>query len=103
MLCADFIAQNGTVSPEEMRFLERLGEALMIDRLSRAAFDRAAQARRLTVTAMAEFAAFISAHEAALRVGIMLLGLFFTGARFAAPPTKYRPRPCGGQSLYRRD
>ena len=31
MLCADFIAQNGTVSPEEMRFLERLGEALMIE------------------------------------------------------------------------
>ena len=45
MLCADFIAQNGKVSPEEMRFLERLGETLMIDRLSRAAFDRAAQAR----------------------------------------------------------
>lgn len=45
MLCADFIAQHGTVSPEEMRFLERLGEALAIDRLSRAAFDHAAQAR----------------------------------------------------------
>ena len=45
MLCADFIAQNGAVSPEEMRFLERLGDALMIDRLARAAFDRAAQAR----------------------------------------------------------
>ena len=45
MLCADFIAQNGKVSPEEMRLLERLGEALAIDRLSRAAFDRAAQAR----------------------------------------------------------
>jgi len=45
MLCADFIAQNGNVSPEEMRLLERLGEALAIDRLSRAAFDRAAQAR----------------------------------------------------------
>ena len=50
MLCADFIAQNGTVSPEEMRFLERLGEALMIDRLSRAAFDRAAQARAASLT-----------------------------------------------------
>ena len=45
MLCADFIAQNGNVSPEEMRLLERLGETLAIDRLSRAAFDRAAQAR----------------------------------------------------------
>ena len=50
MLCADFIAQNGTVSPEEMRFLDRLGEALMIDRLSRAAFDRAAQARAAPLT-----------------------------------------------------
>ncbi len=45
MLAADFIAQNGRVSPEEMRFLERLGDALSIDRLTRAAFDSAAQAR----------------------------------------------------------
>ena len=37
MLCADFIAQNGNVSPEEMRLLERLGETLALDRLSRAA------------------------------------------------------------------
>ena len=50
MLCADFIAQHGTVSPEEMRFLDRLGEALMIDRLSRAAFDRAAQALAAPLT-----------------------------------------------------
>ena len=43
----------------------------------------------LPVTAMAEFAAFISAHEAALRVGIMLalLVVFRAGTRFAAPPT----------------
>ena len=45
LLCADFIARYGRVSPEEMRFLERLGAALKIDRLTRAAFDRAAQAR----------------------------------------------------------
>jgi hypothetical protein len=44
-LCADYIALYGTISPEEMRFLDRLGEALAIDRLSRAALDRAAQAR----------------------------------------------------------
>ena len=50
ILCADFIAQNGTVSPEEMRFLERLGEALDIDRLNRAAFDQAAQARGARLT-----------------------------------------------------
>ena len=50
LLCADFIAQYGTVSPEEMRFLDRLGEALALDRLSRAAFDRAAQARAAPLT-----------------------------------------------------
>ena len=50
MLCADFIAQNGNVSPEEMRLLERLGETLALDRLSRAAFDRAAQARAAPLT-----------------------------------------------------
>lgn len=50
LLCADFIAQHGTISPEEMRFLERLGEALAIDRLTRAAFDRAAQARAVPLT-----------------------------------------------------
>ena len=50
MLCADFIAQNGNVSPEEMRLLERLGETLALDRLSRAAFDRAAQARAASLT-----------------------------------------------------
>lgn len=42
---ADFIAVHGRVSPEEMRFLERLGDSLNLDRLTRAAFDRAAQAR----------------------------------------------------------
>lgn len=41
---ATFVAQYGRVSPEEMRFLERLGETLNIERLSRAAYDRAAQA-----------------------------------------------------------
>lgn len=50
-LCADFIALHGRVSPEEMRFLERLGDALGIDRLSRAAFDRAAQARATPLSA----------------------------------------------------
>lgn len=48
-LCADYIALYGTVSPEEMRFLDRLGEALAIDRLSRAALDRAAQARAVSL------------------------------------------------------
>jgi len=52
-LCADFIALHGRVSPEEMRFLERLGDALGIDRLSRAAFDRAAQARAMPLSAAA--------------------------------------------------
>jgi len=50
-LCADFIALHGRVSPEEMRYLERLGDALGIDRLSRAAFDRAAQARATPLSA----------------------------------------------------
>ncbi|MCH1542101.1 MAG: hypothetical protein L7U45_03485 [Alphaproteobacteria bacterium] len=53
-LCADFIALHGRVSPEEMRFLERLGDALGIDRLSRAAFDRAAQARATPLSAADE-------------------------------------------------
>jgi hypothetical protein len=48
-LCADYIALYGTISPEEMRFLDRLGEALAIDRLSRAALDRAAQARAVSL------------------------------------------------------
>ena len=45
MLSADYVAHYGTASPEEMRLLEKLGEALKIDRLTRAAFDVAAQAR----------------------------------------------------------
>ncbi len=44
-LCADYIAAHGTATPEEMRLLEKLGEALRLDRLRRAALDMAAQAR----------------------------------------------------------
>lgn len=44
-LCADYIAAHGTATPEEMRLLEKLGEALTIDRLRRAALDMAAQTR----------------------------------------------------------
>ncbi len=44
-ICADYIALHGRVSPEEMRFIDKLGETLRLDRLSRAALDRAAQAR----------------------------------------------------------
>lgn len=44
-LLADYIALYGKASPEEMRFLQRFGEAIGIDRLTRAALDSAAQAR----------------------------------------------------------
>lgn len=47
LLVADYIALNQRVSPEEMRFLERLGQALKIDRLRRAAFDQAARTRTI--------------------------------------------------------
>ncbi len=44
-LSADYIAVHGAATPEEIRFLERLGEALQIGRLTRAALDSAALAR----------------------------------------------------------
>ncbi len=45
MLCADYIASHGTSSPEQLRLLARLGETLQLDRLTRAALDRAALVR----------------------------------------------------------
>ncbi len=50
ILLADYIALHGTASPEEMRFLQRFGEAIGIDRLTRAALDSAAQARAASLT-----------------------------------------------------
>jgi hypothetical protein len=50
MLLADYIALYGTASPEEMRLLQRFGEAIGIDRLTRAALDSAAQARATSLT-----------------------------------------------------
>lgn len=44
-LTADYIALHDAASPEHMRLLERLGEVLKLDRLTRAALDRAALAR----------------------------------------------------------
>lgn len=49
-LCADYIAAHGTATPEEMRLLEKLGEALTLDRLRRAALDMAAQARAVKLS-----------------------------------------------------
>lgn len=46
-LAADYIAAHGAASPEEMRLLERLGETLALDRLTRAALDVAARARAI--------------------------------------------------------
>lgn len=45
MLCADYVASCGASSPEQLRLLARLGETLQLDRLTRAALDRAALAR----------------------------------------------------------
>jgi hypothetical protein len=50
LLVADYIALNGQVSPEEMRFVEKLGHALKLDRLRRAAFDQAARSRAASLT-----------------------------------------------------
>lgn len=44
-LVADYVAAYGAASPEEMRLLERLGETLALDRLTRAALDVAARTR----------------------------------------------------------
>ena len=44
-LAADYVAACSPAGPEEMRFLERLGEALQLDRLTRAALDMAARTR----------------------------------------------------------
>ncbi len=48
-ICADYIALHGRISPEEMRFIDKLGEALGLERLNRAALDRAAQARAVNL------------------------------------------------------
>ena len=45
LLCAEYVATFGTALPEQMRLLERFGEAVKLDRLTRAALDRAALAR----------------------------------------------------------
>lgn len=45
LICADYVAAYGTALPEQMRLLERFGEAVKLDRLTRAALDRAALAR----------------------------------------------------------
>ena len=50
VLLADYIALYGKATPEEMRFLQRFGEAIGIDRLTRAALDSAAQARATSLT-----------------------------------------------------
>lgn len=44
-LTADFIAAHGSATPEEMRYLEKLGDSLRLNRLTRAALDTAARAR----------------------------------------------------------
>ena len=45
LLGADYVSTYGTALPEQMRLLERLAEAIKLDRLTRAALDRAALAR----------------------------------------------------------
>lgn len=45
ILCADYVALHGRALSAQLRLLERLGETLRIDRLTRAALDRAALAR----------------------------------------------------------
>lgn len=45
MLAADYVAGFGAAMPEQIRLLERLAESLQLDRLTRAALDRAALAR----------------------------------------------------------
>lgn len=45
LLAADFVSACGTSLPEQIRLLERLGDAIRLDRLTRAALDRAALAR----------------------------------------------------------
>ena len=45
LLAAEFVSAWGTHLPEQMRLLERLGEAIKLDRLTRAALDSAALAR----------------------------------------------------------
>lgn len=45
LLAADYVSAYGTALPEQMRLLERLAEALKLDRLTRAALDRAALVR----------------------------------------------------------
>ena len=44
-LAADFVLANNQLTPEEMRVLDILAESCKIDRLTRAAIDRAAQIR----------------------------------------------------------
>ena len=45
LLGADYVSTYGTALPEQMRLLERLAEAIKLDRLTRAALDRAVLAR----------------------------------------------------------
>lgn len=45
LFAAEYVSACGTMLPEQMRLLERLAEALKLDRLTRAALDRAALAR----------------------------------------------------------
>lgn len=50
LLAADYVSAYGTALPEQIRLLERLGEAIKLDRLTRAALDRAALARSRDLT-----------------------------------------------------
>lgn len=50
VLCADYVALYGRTLPAQLRLLERLGEVLRLDRLTRAALDRAALARAQDLT-----------------------------------------------------
>lgn len=43
--CVEFVASAQRVSPEEMRYLERLGDQLALDRLARSAIEFAARLR----------------------------------------------------------
>lgn len=54
LLAADYVSACGTSLPEQMRLLERLAEAIRLDRLTRAALDRAALARSRNFKAGAE-------------------------------------------------
>ncbi len=47
---AEFIARNGVLAPEEMRFLELLADELQVSRLDRAAIDYSAHIRHQMIS-----------------------------------------------------